>query len=103
MRKFLRFLGLVFLLLVFLASVGFSFVNQTPVGLSFGLWEFAPQPIAVWVISAFAIGGLLGLAFGTGIATYFRNRIEIRKLRKQLKQAEGEIEKLNSSPLRDAE
>jgi uncharacterized integral membrane protein len=103
MHKLIRLLVLTFLLLVFLASVGFAFVNRTPVELSLGFWTFAPQPVAVWVISSFALGGVLGLLFGAGIRRYLKDRFEIRRLRKQLKTTEQEADRLKSLSLKDIE
>ncbi|MBT8147080.1 MAG: DUF1049 domain-containing protein [Gammaproteobacteria bacterium] len=76
-----------FLLLVFFASIGFSFLNTTPVSLSLGVWTFAPQPVAVWVVAAFALGGALGLLFGAGLGGLLKARREIRQLRAQLESA----------------
>ncbi|MFM1895694.1 MAG: hypothetical protein RLZZ385_768 [Pseudomonadota bacterium] len=101
MRKFKRIATGLFLLLVFLAGISFSFLNDTPVPLSLGLWSFAPRPVALWIIMAFAIGGLLGLLFGTGISHYFRSQREIRELRKRLRAAETEAGKLRNMPLQD--
>lgn len=81
-------------MLVFLAGIGFAFLNRTPVGLSLGLWEFPAQPLAFWIITAFASGGGLGLLFGAGITRYLRDRFEIRRLRKQLADAELELDRL---------
>lgn len=101
MQKLLQFLASLFLILVFLAAIAFSFLNTTEVGLSLGLWVFAPQPLAVWVISAFALGGLLGLLFGTGIASYFKTRRELSQLRKRLRDAEAEVGNLRAISLKE--
>lgn len=87
MHNFARFSVWIFLLLVFFASIGFSFLNTTPVPLSLGIWNFAPQPVAVWVVAAFALGGILGLLFGTGLGRLRKARREIRQLRAQLESA----------------
>jgi len=96
MTSLLRFLSGLFLLLVFLAAIGFSFLNTTRIGLSLGLWEFAPQPVSVWIILAFALGGSLGLLFGTGFTQYFKNRRELTYLRKRVHVAETEVARLQS-------
>jgi putative membrane protein len=96
MHKFRRFLAALFLFLVFFISVGFSFLNTTQIPLSLGFWDFSPKPLALWVISAFALGGLLGLIFAVGISNFFKNKFEIRRLRKQLNFAETKLNKLNN-------
>lgn len=101
MQKLIRILAGSFLLLVFIASIGFAFVNTTPVGLSIGIREFAPRPMAVWIIAAFALGGLMGVIFGSGITTFLKDKLEIRNLRKQLKAREAEIQNLRTVTLKD--
>jgi len=96
MHKFRRFLAALFLLLVFFTTVGFSFLNTTQIPLSMGFWEFSPQPLALWVILAFALGGSLGLIFAAGVLSFFKKKMEIRRLRKQLKLAESQLSKLRN-------
>jgi uncharacterized integral membrane protein len=103
MHKLIRILAAIFLLLVFFATVGFSFLNTTPVALSMGFWEFAPQPLAVWVVAAFALGGLLGLLFATGFSKYLKNKLELRRLRKQLSIVEAENNKLRSLSVKEGQ
>jgi len=64
MTKLARAISLVLVVLIFLLSVGFSFFNTQQVALSFGFLVLAPQPVALWVLSAFVIGGFFGLALG---------------------------------------
>jgi len=84
MTKFARAFALLFLVLIFFLSVGFSFFNTQLVALSFGFTVLAPQPMAVWIISAFVIGGATGLALGAGLARHWRNAREIHRLRGEL-------------------
>ena len=94
MHKFRRLLAALFLFLVFITSVDFSFLNAAQVPLALGLWAFSPQPLALWVLSAFALGGLLKLIFAVGVSNYFKKQTEKRRLRKQLKLAESELSEL---------
>ena len=103
MQKLIRILSAIFLLLVFIATVGFSFLNTTPVALSLGFWEFTPQPLATWVVSSFAFGGLLGLIFTTGASKYFKNKLELRRLSKQLSLAEADNSKLHNLSVKDSQ
>lgn len=73
MNKLMRLCAWIFLFLVFFTSIVFSFFNTEPVSLSFGFVVLSPQPLSLWVISAFAAGGLLGLLLGAGLSGNWRN------------------------------
>jgi uncharacterized integral membrane protein len=84
MLKLSRAFKLLFLVLIFLLTVGFTFFNTEQVALSFGFIVFAPQPLALWVLSAFISGGLVGLALGAGIFRRWRGEREMERLRAEL-------------------
>lgn len=73
MNKLMRLIAWIFLFLVFLASIAFSFFNTVPVPLSFGFVVLSPQPLSLWVVLAFAAGGLLGLFLGFGLSGNWRS------------------------------
>lgn len=73
MNKLMRLFAWIFLFLVFLASIAFSFFNTEPVPLSFGFVVLSPQPLSLWVVLAFAVGGLVGLFLGVGMSGSLRN------------------------------
>lgn len=72
MNKLMRLCAWIFLFLVFLASIAFSFFNTEPVALSFGFVVLSPKPLSLWVVLAFATGGLLGLFLGAGMSGSWR-------------------------------
>jgi uncharacterized integral membrane protein len=90
MLKLSRAFKLLFLVMIFLLSVGFTFFNTQQIALSFGFVVFAPQPLALWVLSAFISGGLVGLALGAGIFRRWRGEREIERLRAELMQTKLE-------------
>lgn len=91
MNKLMRILAWCFMFIVFVASIVFSYANPESIALSFGFITLAPQPLAVWVIAAFAIGGLFGIVIGVGLVKNMRFRLEIRRLRTQLNRAEQDL------------
>jgi len=101
MRQLTQVLSGFFLLLVFAASVTFTYYNSTPVAIGIGSWQLDPQPVSVWIISAFVSGGLLGLLLGLGLFRNLKSRVEIRRLSKALKEAQDEVSSLRSLSLRD--
>lgn len=101
MRKLGNLFSGLFLVLVFVASITFSYFNATPVAISFGNLEFAPLPMSVWIIGGFVSGGILGLLLGLGIFRQLRSRSEMRRLKKDLAAARQELKQLRSVSLRD--
>lgn len=91
MNKLMQILSLCFIFIIFVASIVFSYANPLPIALSFGFTTLNPQPLAVWIIAAFAIGGLCGVLLGLGMVRNLRFRLEIRRLRTQLNRAEQEL------------
>jgi putative membrane protein len=103
MHNLVRLVVWIFLLLVFISSIGFSFLNTTPVPLSFGAWTMSPQPVAFWIVSAFALGGVLGLVFGTGLRRLLNDRREIRRMRAQLDSVKKQLPEPNTQSPGDTE
>ena len=103
MRKIGRLLSGFFLILVFVASTAFTYFNTTPVSIAFGNWQLTAQPVSVWIIGAFVVGGSLGLLLGLGLFRNLKSRSEIRKLNKQLTDARQEVGQLRAVSLKDLE
>ena len=101
MRKIGRLLSGFFLILVFVASTAFTYFNTTPVSIAFGNWQLAAQPVSVWIISAFVLGGSVGLMLGLGLFRNLKSRSEIRRLNKQLTDAKKEVAQLRAMSLKD--
>lgn len=101
MRQMTQLLSGFFLLLVFAASVTFSYFNATPIAIQIGSWQLAPQPVSVWIIGAFVSGGSLGLLLGLGLFRNLKSRAEIYRLNKALKAAEQEVSQLRSFSLNE--
>lgn len=84
MNRLARIIVWCFMFIVFVASIVFSFSNTQPIALSFGIVTLAPQALAVWVIGAFALGGILGLLLGVGLMRNLRTKLEIKRLHGQV-------------------
>ena len=91
MRKISSLLSGLFLILVFAASVTFTYFNLEPISISVGAWQFSSQPISVWIIGAFVLGGLIGLLFGLEIFKNLKLRVENRYLNRQLDKANKQV------------
>ncbi len=88
--KFIRNLVTV-LVVVAMVAVGvlFALQNKTPVPLDLLVYTFTPQSLALWVLSAFAIGGVLGMLVSS--ALILRMRAALASSRRQLDKARGDL------------
>lgn len=91
MRKIRSLLSGLFIILVFAASVAFTYFNSEPISISVGAWQFPSQPISVWIMGAFVLGGLIGLLFGLGIFKNLKLRVKNRHLNRQLDKAKKQV------------
>lgn len=96
MQKLFNLLSGLFLILVFIVSITFTYFNSTPVIIQFGNWQFAELPVSVWIIGAFVSGGLLGLVLGLRFFNGLRSKSEIKRLNKKLNATQREVEELRS-------
>ena len=88
--KFFRNLLTVLIVLAMLAvGVLFALQNKTPVPLDLLVYTFEPQSLALWVLAAFAIGGVLGMLVSS--ALILRTRAALASSRRQLSRARGEL------------
>ena len=101
MRKIANLLSGLFLILVFAVSITFAYFNTTPISIKFGSWALATQPVSVWIVGAFVIGGTLGLLLGLGIFRNLQSRSEIRRLNKQLSEVKQEVNDLRAISLKE--
>ena len=97
MKRLARFLLFLLLILVLLAGFVFTLNNTQPVPLWLGA-DLNPQPLGIWMLLAFATGGLLGLLLGLGLWQRFRQRLETRQLRARVRQLEQELGALKQVP-----
>lgn len=98
----MKFLSTILSILVIVATTGagvlFALQNKTPVPLDMLVYTFEPRSMALWVLGAFAIGGLLGLLISSGMM--LRKRAALAVSDRQLKRAREELEQLRSGPER---
>ncbi len=90
----MRFIGTIISLVVILAMVGlgmlFALQNTTPVPLDVLIYTFEPRSLALWVLAAFALGGLLGVLVSALIG--LRQRAVLASTRRQLARTRVELE-----------
>jgi putative membrane protein len=89
--KKLRTLFYILILLAGLAlGVLFALQNTQTVPLDLLVYTFAPRSVALWVLSAFAVGGLAGLLVSS--VYMLRSRAALGSSRRQLARTRTELE-----------
>lgn len=84
MRLFKRVLALVLLALVLFTGLLFSIQNTALVPLDLLVVKLPEQRVALWVLGAFAVGGIVGMAIGSYTVFYLKSELILlrRKLAK---------------------
>ncbi len=90
---------LVLVVVVAMAAVGalFALQNEATVPLDVLVYTFAPRSVALWVLAAFALGGIAGLLMASLLV--LRLRARLRLLRRQLNKTQGEVDSLRSKDI----
>lgn len=95
----MKLLRTILTILVVLAGVAlgvlFALQNTQPVPLDLLFFTFSPRSIALWVLLAFALGGLAGLLASS--AYMLRSRAVLASTRRQLTRVKAELEQLKST------
>jgi len=94
----MKFLRNLLTVLIVLATIGvgvlFALQNKMPVPLDLLVYTFEPSSLALWILSAFAVGGVLGMLASSLIVV--RLRTSLASSRRQLARARAEVAKLSS-------
>ena len=95
MQSFKRLLVLIIAVALAAAVVFFTLENRTPMSLLFFGWQTAELPIALYVMSAFVLGLVLGPLLSWW--PHQRMRMRYNKQVKQLRACEQKIETLQTA------
>ena len=100
--KLLRNLLYVAVVLAMVAvGVLFALQNETLVPLDLLVFTFEPRSLALWLLLAFAIGGILGMLASSALLV--RNRAALGSANRQLARSRAEVDKLRTAGLKDGE
>jgi putative membrane protein len=98
----LRKILTVFLILATVAvGVLFALQNTALVPLDVLVYRFEARSLALWVLLAFAVGGVSGMLTFTGIVV--RQSGSLRSVNRQLTKARTELDTLRTAGLKDSE
>jgi uncharacterized membrane protein YciS (DUF1049 family) len=92
--RWLRSIALILTLIV-AGSLAALSVNQHEIALTFAIWQ-TPFVLSMfwWLLAAFLLGLFVGMVNAAWIG--IRRRLEVRRLRVALEQANAELERLRS-------
>lgn len=96
-----KLLILLVLLATITAGVLFALQNAVLVPLDLLFHTFEARSLSLWVLAAFALGGVLGMLTASGIILRLRNAV--RTTRRQLVRARAEVDTLRTAGLKDGE
>jgi uncharacterized membrane protein YciS (DUF1049 family) len=94
MKLLRNLLTVLTVLATLVASVLFAVQNKTPVPLDILVYTFGPQSIALWILIAFALGGVLGMVVSAVLLV--RTRASLGACKRQLDRAHAELSKVQA-------
>jgi len=92
MKLLRNLLTLVVVLAMVAVGVLFALQNKMPVPLDLLLYTFEPQSLALWLLCALALGGVLGMLVSSVIV--LRLRTALGSSKRQLQKARTEVSRL---------
>jgi putative membrane protein len=95
MKQLRTLLTVIVVLAMLVVSVLFALQNKAPVPLDLLVYTLEPRSLALWVLLAFALGGLLGMIVSSVILV--RTRASLSACRKQLDRAREDVSKLRGT------
>jgi putative membrane protein len=96
MKRFRRIITALVVLAAIFVGVLFALQNREPVALDLLVYTFAPRSLALWVLTAFALGGIAGIAVSSAIL--LRGRATLANCRRQLAKARKELDQQRTAP-----
>jgi len=95
MQLLQKLVSLLLILGTLLIGMLFALQNTDTVALDLLLIQLPERSVALWVLLAFSVGAILGMAASSGIV--LRLRKDLFTLRSQLQRKSTEVDKLRSS------
>jgi len=98
MRWLKRLAVMLVLLLVLALGLLFSLQNAATIQVDLLLYQTTARPLAVWLLLAFVLGGVIGMVVGS--VALVRVQAGRLRLRRQLDSCEKELAQLKTLPAR---
>ncbi len=101
MKLLINLIFVVIVLATVAVGVLFSLQNSLAVPMDVLVYRFEPHSLALWVLGALALGGVLGIVTSWGII--LKLRAALRIARRQLQRSQQEVDALRTAGLKDGE
>lgn len=101
MKLLRKLVALLIVLAMLAAGVLFALQNKEPVPLDLLVYTFEPHSLALWVLSAFALGGVAGMLASS--AVILRLRTGRAAANRQLRKVNAELDRLRTAGLTHSE
>lgn len=92
MKHLRKFLTVLIVVATLLAGVLFALQNEAAVPLDLLIYTFEPQSLALWILAAFVLGGIMGMVVSSVIL--MRARASLASCKRQLNRAQAEASAL---------
>ena len=92
MKLLRKLIAVVVVLAMLGVGILFALQNKAPVPLDLLVYTFEPRSVALWILLAFALGGVLGMAASSFMIV--RTRATLNARNRQLDRARDEVSKL---------
>lgn len=96
MKQLRTILTSVILIAAVALGIFFALLNKDPVPLNLIIFSFGPRSLALWLLLAFAFGGLAGVL----VSSFYllRSRAALGSARRQLARTQSELERARTAP-----
>lgn len=98
MKQLRTIITIIVVLATVAVGVLFALQNKEAVPLDLLVYTFSPRSLALWVLAAFALGGVAGLVVSSAIL--LRARATLGSVRRQLARARAELEQQSATELK---
>ncbi|QIB64666.1 lipopolysaccharide assembly protein LapA domain-containing protein [Kineobactrum salinum] len=96
-----KLLSVLVLLVMLAAGVLFALQNREPIALDLLVYTFAPRSLALWILLALALGGVLGLLASSVIILRLRAGLGVAN--RKLEKSRLELDRLRLAGIKDGE
>jgi len=96
-----KVVSLLVVLAMLAVGVLFALQNHQPIAVDLLVYEFAPRSVALWLLAALALGGVLGLLVSSVIILRLRGGLAVAQ--RKLDKCKIELDRLRVAGIKEGE